>query len=208
MYCETTTNNPPPQEIIAGIQKSDCNIEFFGIHETMEVRFLQNGKTHLFKELKGRNLAAVINAYKSDPAARNLLRSLKTGSGQWVYPNFTRQLELYVYFCFGHLDGTPDIVNGVLSRPENYRHRRDCISLQFKNKTLHINGNELKPREITMIDGFADDLPDKAIADKLGIALPTFDQHKRTLYDKAGNVKTKTSFMLVAMKNKLISAIS
>ena len=160
MHNKCTTQDLHPQHLIAGIQKNDNSIEFFGIHETMEVRFLQNGRTHRFSELKKADLFLLIKAFESDREAVTILKNLQNPDGTPARYGYKRMLELYTYFCYGNLNHTPDIENGVLSQPENYRHRRDCISLQFKHKILHINGQQLKPREITMIDCFAEDMKD------------------------------------------------
>lgn len=200
--CTTLPDNP--QHLIAGIQKNDHSIEFFGIHETMEVRFLQNGKTHRFSELKKTELFLLINAFESDRKAVEILKYLKNPDGTLAKLGFKRMLELYTYFCYGSLNHTPDIDNGVLSKPENYRHRRDCISLQFQHKVLRINGHALKPREVIMIDLFADDLKDDVVALELGITTTTLNQHKRELFDKAGGVQTKTALMIKAAKDELL----
>ncbi len=203
MQNKSTISSQHPQHLIAGIQKKDNSVEFFGIHETMEVRFLQNGKTHHFKELKKEHLFLVINAFEADRQAVAVLRNLKNPDGTPANLKYARMVELYVYFCYGNLNHTPDIENGVLSKPENYRHRRDCISLQFKHKTLRINGQPLKPREVIMIDLFSDDLKDDVVALELGITTTTLNQHKRELFDKAG-VHTKTALMIRAVKDELL----
>lgn len=199
MYSKTTTLPETSQQMIAGIAKNDCSIEFFGIHETMQVRYLQNGKTHNFRHLKGSEAILLIKSYKSDPQAQEIIKNIIPGER---IP-FTRQIELYTYFCFGRLDGTPDIHNGKLSLPENYRHRRDCISLGFKHKTFRINGNPIKMRELIMIDAFADDLKDSAVAQMLHITTTTLNQHKRELFDKAG-VMTKPALMIQSFRDGLI----
>lgn len=203
MQNKYTTTNPNPQHLIAGIQKNDSSIEFFGIHEKMEVRFLQNGKTHLFRELKKEDLFLVIKAFEADRKAVEILHNLTNPDKTPANLSYARKLELYVYFCYGNLNHTPDIVDGVLSKPENYRHRRDCISLQFKHKCLCINGQALKPREVIMIDLFSDDLKDDVVALELGITTTTLNQHKRELFDKAG-VQTKTALMIKAAKDELL----
>ncbi|MBT0607609.1 helix-turn-helix transcriptional regulator [Aequorivita echinoideorum] len=204
MHNKCTTENQHPQHLIAGIQKTDSNIEFFGIHETMEVRFLQNGKTHTFNELKGKNAIAVIEAFEADHEAKKILQNITAADGTPARLSYQRMVELYIYFCYGSLDGTPDIVDGILSQPENYRHRRDCISLRFKHKVLRINGQALKPREVIMIDMFADDHKDDVVALELGITTTTLNQHKRSLFEKTG-VQTKTALMIKAGKEGLIN---
>lgn len=203
MLYKSTTNSTAKQELIAGILKNDENIEFFGVEPTMEVMFLQNGRTNEWKDLKGKPARLVLQAYHEDLPARHILENLKDADGDLVNLPFSRRVELYVYYCWGSLDGKPDIKDNVLQEPENFRHSIDCISLGFERKKLMLNGVPLKRREITMIDLFAQDYKDTVVAQELSITTTTLNQHKRELYDKA-DVDTKPALMLQCFRQQLI----
>lgn len=169
-------------------------VEFFALRDKKKVKFIQNGRIREFGHLSGNPLKLVIDDYNQNKPAQNILRN--------IYPDvgYKRLIELYVYYCYGSLDQTPDILNGQLSRKENFRESTDCIGLNFKS--LRIDGQELRKREVIMIDGFFKDKCDKQVADELNIAVPTFDQHKRKLLQKAG-VMTKTALMIKAAQQNL-----
>lgn len=203
-----TNRNPNPQKTMAGISKKDGNIEFFGIRETREVKFFQNGEIHDFSELTRNGLGniavQIAKFYEQDIPAKKIIRNLEGPDGNKIKLSYKRELEIYVYYCWGSLNSVPDVINDVLQKPENFRETINCKSLGFKNKKLCIDGKPLKPREITMIDLFAKDYKDEVIAKELGISMPTFNHHKRTLFDKAGGVMTKTALMIKAVKQQLI----
>lgn len=196
MKNQETTNT-----IIAGLCQHDSNIEFFGIKDTKKVKWIQNGVTHNFSELKGEPQKEVIKAYESDQGAKDYFKTLVNEKGQTL--PYIRRVELYIYYCYGELDNVADMINGVLGPSENFRDNDQFLSRHFCRKHLRINGNKLKPREICMIDCFAKDYKDSTVAGILSISVPTFNQHKRSLYDKAG-VNTKPGLMIQASKDKLI----
>lgn len=195
MKNKATTTSAIPQHLIAGLIPGS-GIEFFGLPETKEVKWLQNGHVRDFSELPLAAFITLLNALRKQPGAKKVLKKL---SG-----NTARQVELFTYFCYGGLDNCPDMVNGELKEFENYRHSRDCISLEFK--PLKINGRRLKSREIKMIDLFVDDTKDEFVALDLGITRSTLNQHKRGLFQKAG-VFNKPGLMIAAFKQQLNAAI-
>jgi len=197
MKDKSTTSLQHSQHLIAGLLKQDCGIEFFGIPETMEVQYIQNGKVHSFKKLSPEDFSRLVNAYKSNAEAVKHL-SCRVENGDFV--SLIRQVELYTYFMYGGLDGNPDLVNDKLQESENYRHSRDCISLKFKK--IKLNGSPLKPREVQMIDLFIDDDKDDVIAEKMGIAVSTYNQHKKELFTKTG-LHTKTAVSVAAVRQRI-----
>ena len=110
---------------------------------------------------------------------------------------------LYTYYCYGDLDNTPDIKDGALQPAENYRHERDCISLQFDSKEITINGIPLKPREIRMIDSFSQEDKDEIVAIELGIVRNTLNQHKKSLFQKA-RVASKIGLMVKVFEERIL----
>ena len=193
----------PAQHLIAGLVPGSKDIEFYGIPETKEVRWLQNGQDHAFKDLSPRHYMMLLNAYMCDASARRLLERIIDTSGREVRLDVTRQVMLYTYYCYGDLDSQPDIKDGVLQPAENYRHERDCISLQFDSKEITINGIPLKNREIRMIDSFSQEDKDEIVAIELGIVRNTLNQHKKTLFQKAG-VFTKIGLMVKVFEERIL----
>ena len=184
------------QHLIAGLLPKDSSIEFYGLPERMEVQWLQNGHSHTFKELDRQSFAILGNAYNSNAQARAHISHIVDENGRFI--SYARQVEIYTYFMFGGLDGNPDMVDGELQEPENYRHQEDCPSLAFKK--IKLNGSPLKPREIRMIDLMMEDHLDVVIAEEMGIAIPTYNQHKKELFTKTGT-SNKAALMVAAVRN-------
>ena len=165
----------------------------------MEVTFIQNGKNLAFSYLPMEYFEILSNAYRSNHAARHKLSNFKE-NGRLI--SYERQVELYTYFMYGGLDNTPDMVNGMLQEPENFRHDRNCISLEWK--TIKLKGCPLKPRELEMIDRMAED-PDKkdeVIAMEMGKALSTYNQQKGDLFRKVG-VKSRPALLALAIRQQV-----
>ncbi len=194
MKSKSTTSVQHSQHFYAGLLPEDSNIEFFGCWETLQVKFTQNGKTHSFHELSPKDHATLMNAYNSNEEARTVLSKYKE-DGKFV--SRARQLELYTYFMYGGTDNNPDMIDGVLQEPENYRHTRDCISLKFK--TIKLDGNPLKKREIFMLDEMLQDHKNLVIAMKMGITESTYNQHDAELKAKAG-VQSKPALLVKAWR--------
>lgn len=181
------------QHLIAGLLQNDSGIEFYGIPNTREVQWIQNGHSHSFSELPPRAFMKLVNAYRSNEKAQQVIEPLG-GS-------LRRRVELYTYFMFGGLDSTPDMLNGELQQHENFRENAACISLNFKS--IRLNGALLKERELRMIDIMVNenDPKDEIVAERMGIAVSTYNQHKTALFHKTGT-QTKTSLLLAAMREK------
>ena len=190
----TTTPKFKPQSLPAGIKRND-NIEFFGDRESKTVQWIQNGQTKTFKDLPPQIFALLSNAYNRDSAAWKILS--KTGAP------YGRQVELYTYYVWGSLDPAPDVVNGDLQQGENYRHDSNCISLNFDFKEITLSGASLNSRDLKIIDLIANDTPDKAIAEALGISIPTLGFHKKNLFRKTKS-QTKTGLLAKAFRAQII----
>ncbi len=184
------------QQILAGVRPTDSNIEFVGIRSVKKVLWIQNGVSRYFKDLPANYFNILKECYLQDPQAVADLCDL--GSVE-------RQVELYTYFMYGDLDNEPDIKKGQLAPSENFRDGKDCICQKWKSKTITIDGEALKPRDIIILDAISQDLPDKAIANILGIAMSTFNIHKKDLLTRT-NCATKTALALKAMNQNVISA--
>lgn len=181
----------------SGLLPNDSSIEFFGERKTKKVYWLRNGNAHYFADLPFEYYSMLKAAYLSDPEAKTFLSEITEDE--------RRQLELYTYYLYGALDSNPDIKNGSLSIPENFRDIKNCPSLRWFNKKIRLCGKDLTPRQIVIIDFIADDLPDKAIAQRMGISASTLDFHKKNLYELAG-VQTKVGLIKKAIQQQIIIA--
>lgn len=181
---------------IAGLLPNDNAIEFMGIRETKKVLWFQNGCAHYFNELPSAEYNLLKKAYLEDEKAFIFLYK--------ITPILFEQVELFTYYNYGALDGTPDILNGELSPSENFRDKENCPSLLWCSKKLTIGDHVLIPRQITMIDCMSKGIPDKTIADVLNIAHSTLDNHKKTLFS-ALNIQSKSELLQLAFLNKIIA---
>lgn len=192
---EITNFSPNPK--IAGLMPYDSNIEFVGIRKTKQVLWLQNGSNHYFSDLPVEHYNLLKTSYLKDHKARRFLEA--------VSDHLPRQVELYTYYMYGEVDGTPDISNGKLSESENFRDTRNCPSLLWNSKNINIGSHVLTSKQLVIIDFMLiQDLPDKAIASALGISHKTLDFHKHKLY-KAVGVSTKMELLKLSMKYKIVA---
>lgn len=192
---QINTINTTPK--IAGVMPNDSNIEFIGVRESQTVLWMQNGSNHYFTDLPHHYYTLLKEAYLSDPKAVEFLSQ--------VNDRLHRQVELYTYYMYGAVDGTPDISNGVLSISENYRHDVNCPSLLWNSKNINIKNHVLTNRQLVIIDMIASNFPDKAIASALGITIKTLDFHKNNLF-KALKVSTRVELLMKSIKHQVILA--
>lgn len=185
-------------QIVAGLLPNDPNIEFFSIEKDKKVDWLQHGAVHHFEDLSDKNYKVLQKYYLMDHGAQKYFHTEREAGNPLT---FIRKVELYIYYMCGQLDGTPDLVDGILNFSENFRDIPNCPSLLFDMKFLTIDDVVLTSREIRMIDFMKEDLPDKAIACQLanrdgskGITQSTYDFHKKNLFHKVG-VQTKTALL-------------
>ena len=191
---EITNFSPSPK--IAGLMPYDSNIEFVGIRKTKQVLWLQNGNNHYFSDLPIEHYNLLKITYLKDHKARRFLEA--------VSDHLPRQVELYTYYMYGEVDGTPDIANGILSPSENFRDTKNCPSLLWNSKNINIGSCILTPRQLIIIDLINENLPDKAIACFLGISHKTLDFHKSKLY-KSLRISTKMELLKLSMKYKIVA---
>lgn len=186
------TNLTAPGQI-AGLHPSDENIEFIGVIETQQVLWLRNGNAHHFKDLPRWAYQICQYQYLNDKTAVDQLTRLD------ISPE--RQVELYIYHLYGAADAKPDLKDRALQPSENFRHQKNCPSLEWISKDITLDGNPLTNRQIKILDLILLDKPDKAIASDLGIQQSTLDYHKNKLYSLA-NVCTKTGLIIKAYNQK------
>ena len=200
MQSKTTTSHQTTQHLIAGLLQNDSNIEFFGLPETMEVEFMQNGRSHSFKDLDKETFRHLANAQNSNKEYQAYIDDYEMKVGARL--PYGRKVEIYTYFMYGGCDTKPDVLAGKLQEPENYRHASECPSLNFK--TIKLNGSPLKIREVKMLDLMCDveDFTDEVIAGELNITRSTLNIHKKTMFNKTGT-KTKAGLIMAAVRQKI-----
>lgn len=192
---KTTTLSPYLQ--VAGMHPGDNSIEFQGIRKTKQVLWMQNGSNHYFSDLPIEHFNLLKSKYLKDHKAVRFLSE--------VSDHLARQVELYTYYMYGDVDGTPDISSdGVLAESENFRDIENCPSLLWNSKNLNIGAHILTPRQIVIIDLIGNNLPDKAIASRLGVSHSTYDFHKSKLF-KAIGVTSKVELLKLSMKHKIVA---
>lgn len=184
-------NNP-----IAGLLPNDNSIEFYGVRQTKQVIWLQNGCSRYFQDLPVQFYALLKTAYLKDHKAQNFLKEITS--------HLPRQVELFTYYMYGELNPTPDIINGVLGPAENFRDKEACPSLLWDSKTMKIGTHELTPRQLLIIDLMAKGLADKQIAPIMGIAVTTLDNHKQNLF-KSINAYSKYDVLRLAFQSKILA---
>lgn len=182
--------------IIAGIHPADNGIEFQGIRETKKVLWLQNGSNHYFSDLPTLYFNLLKAAYLNDKKAYQYIST--------IHKSIIDQVELYTYYMYGGVDGTPDIYEGKLSEPENYRHSKNCRSLGW-NKEITIDNYNLSPREIEIIDMMMQNLPDKATAENIGLSHSYFDEVKRKLLRNTNCTSSKELIIKGVQQNVILN---
>jgi DNA-binding CsgD family transcriptional regulator len=189
---KTTQKNRTAQ--VAGLMPSDSNIEFFGIRETQQVLWLQNGHTKEWNTLPKWIYAICKSQYLKDKKAVADLQIIETA--------VNRQVELYIYHLYGDIDARADFFNGELTTSENFRDSKDTPALKWDSKHITIGEAVLNERDILILDMILENLPDKAMASKMGIHQATFDFHKRNLYNRA-RVDNKGELIIKFFTNKI-----
>ena len=197
MQNKTNQSTEAPQELIAGMDLRNANdIEFFGIKKNKTVQFLQGGRVHYFSELPMPMYFLLQDRFNRDKGAREYFESFDVP--------MVRKVEIYTYYMYGDLDHRPDIVNGQLRECENFRDSYECPSLSFDFKSVKLNGAVLNKRELGIIEMSALGWTDEAIAQELGIKLPTLDCHKKTLFNKTGTT-CKLDLVSKSYKQRVIA---
>lgn len=198
MQNKSTVNYQDQQHLPAGISPADHNIEFVGVPATKTVLWFQNGNSHQWKHIPETIYDALEELFLTDQQAVAFFGSMYKHEAD----NVNRLVEIYTYYLYGQLDNTPDVIDGVLQPCENFRENKDCPSLKFNNKYIDIDGVHLSQRDLQILDDIIEGLPDKMIAHRLGIAIGTFDFHKKNLFTKLG-VDSKVGLAVKTLKNNV-----
>lgn len=172
---------------LAGLMTTDADIEFIGNKETKTVLWLTKGKVQAWDKLPNLVFELCLNQLNNDKTALEYLQNSES--------DVNRRVELYVYHLYGDLDTIADVKNGKLAPSENFRDTKNTPALDWDSKRIMIEDEELSKRDLEIIDMILENLPDKAIAYKMGIAHSTFDFHKRNLFKRA-KVVNKPGFLI------------
>jgi DNA-binding CsgD family transcriptional regulator len=181
---------------MAGIMPFDNSIELFADIKNKRSLWIQNGATHYFTDLPVAHYLLIKEEYYKWPKATAFISN--------VFPNSEKkQIELFAMYMYGDLDSTPDIKNGVLAPPENFRESRNCPSMFWDCKSMTIADYKLSHRQVLIIDLMSDDVPNKGIAATLGIQSTTLDFHIHKLFAAFG-IRTRTALVILALQHKVI----
>jgi len=188
-----------PQHIIhqlpAGLIQGDTRTELFGCRKTKRVFVLSNGQTVSFKNLNQPLKALILQKMLADEKAMLDLRHLAVDDA----------LENFAFCVFGSADAYADFdEKGNLKEGDNFIcGKKNCTCYTWASKKISVDGNELTPREIEIVQLFASDLADKQIADLLHISVSTLNSHKSNIFDKF-SVNSKSGLTRKAIEQKIV----
>lgn len=181
-------------QIPAGLLVGDNSTELFACRSTKKVFALSNGKTIPFNELSPVKRALIFEKLLSDDKAMEDLKDLKQNEA----------IEQFAFCVYGAADHEPDFdAEGNLKEADNFICSDNCKCLKWSSKKITVDGKQLTPRQIEIVQLLASDLPDKAIADELGITESTLNTHKAQLFEKF-NVASKPGLIKKAIEQKII----
>lgn len=182
-------------QLPAGLHPKDAATEIFQCQQSGDLLALSEGKTILFRDLKGKIKAQILQMLLNDSIAMDDLRK---------YPPM-EALERYTQCIFGAANSEADFdADGNLNATDNRICSRNCMCLKWESKQILLNGKRLTPRLIDVLLELGTDKPDKQIADDLGITESTLNTHKKALFDIA-EVQTRQALVKEAYKAKILS---
>ncbi|RZJ71104.1 LuxR C-terminal-related transcriptional regulator [Flavobacterium sp.] len=198
MHSKTTTNGSNPQALVhqlpAGILSGDKSTELFACRETKRVFGISEGKTIAFADICPDKRTQLFERLLSDPIAMMDLGGLSP----------EKRLEKYAFCVFGALDHDPDFCkSGKLKDGDNFLCSGSCACLEWKSKSIKLDGNILKAWQVRMIQYIAVGYPDKEIAGLMEISISTLNTHKAQLFALA-NVTSSRALILRATEQKII----
>jgi DNA-binding CsgD family transcriptional regulator len=181
-------------QLPAGLLIGDKRTEMFGCRETKKVYALSDGKTIPFNELNRYKRALIFEKLLSDEKAFEDLKNLSQDEA----------IENFAFCVYGAADHEPDFdEEGNLQSADNFICSNNCKCLKWKSKEITVDGKKLTPKQIEIIQLLASDMPDKQIADALGICESTLDTHKKQMFIKF-EVTSKAGLIIKATQQKII----
>lgn len=181
-------------KIPAGL--SDPNMEIFAFEG--ELHFIKNGRNHSIDQLDVSDLAVFRHLLDNDSKALNCIEEMGI-----IDPIL--QIRQYLFCNFGSFDERADLTPDGVTIKEYW----DCGkrgSCPFEGKLCSLPCGmfgQLTPREIDVIKLIGQDLPDKIIADRLGISFYTVCVHRLNIERKL-DVHTKVGIVIWAKEKGII----
>lgn len=181
-------------QLPAGLE--DSNLELY-VHNN-ELKANYNGKKKLFIELPDE----VKEPFEIEMIADKIaVKSLNDDMG--IFES-SEMLVQYTKCNYGGHDYQPDLCNGQTKREYwDCGNRGNCPAEGKVCKLPEGDHGTLTPREFQITVKVAEGLPDKLIADKLGISVNTLRSHLENIRRKLG-AYNRTDIMKFAAKNNLI----
>lgn len=181
--------------IPSGAMPGDLNIELFADRKNQKVFFMHNGKTFPFHELSARARGRLLQQLLSDEVAKKDLAHL----------GVNKALERFAYCVYGTLDHRPDIDHtGMINGSDNFICQiSGCNCLNWQSKQITYNGQAIKGKLLEVLLAYRKGHDDINVADRLNIAAPTLNTHKKKLFQIFG-VYSKSEMIVAAIEAKII----
>lgn len=178
----------------------DEGIEIFWDAEKDTLRAIYAGEIWPFNKLPKNILQTLESFMELDEEAMRIMDV----AGVWRTED-----RLWTYFkCgYGQINQEADVsLDEGLSQPEYWScacNGHCCLKSYFKKNRGGAQGIELTTRQLEVLKAISEFLPDKAVADQLGISIDTLNKHKGQLLAKTG-FQTKMELVVWAHQNSLL----
>jgi len=174
----------------------DENVEFFA-HDQKPMAFY-NGSAISFFDLPLHISELVWEELKEDKPAFLALKLAGLTSKK-------EKLEKYTVCRFGGLDTIPDVVEGNLTPSEYFDcgFRGNCPMEGIVCKSIVYRGSVLTPVDMKMIRHLASEDTIPVVAEKMGMCINSFENHKKELFSKLG-VLSRARLIAVAFIHNLL----
>ena len=177
----------------------DNGIEFFVVDNDGEkLKVLQGQKIFDFEELSFSVIQMIKEEIEKNPIVQEHLLLMQPDS------EFKR-LKQFIACRFGGIDTVPDFLNGSSVEGDYWECplRGNCQSEGIVCKAVKWQNKTLTPTEVKLMKLTVSSKTNETIADELNMAMGTFHQVKKFLYEKLG-VQTKQEVAIIAMVLNLI----
>lgn len=177
----------------------DDSIEFFWDEKQSTLKAIHAGEIWPFLKLPKAVLEKLRSFMEQDEEAMRIMEV----NGVWRPED---QLWLFFRCGYGQINQEADYSpDHGLSKPEVWScscNGNCCLRHHFK-RTASADGIVLSPRQIQVLKALAEFLPDKAVADQLGITIDTLNKHKSQILAKTGFL-TKLELVVWAYQHAIL----